>query len=61
LKTAQARPRGTERFLLVNATPFSPGDHRGHRMAAKGLLYREPNENRLTLSSLQMVESTCPN
>jgi hypothetical protein len=61
LKMAETRPRGSERFLLVNASPFSPKEHRGHRMAAKGLLYREPEENRLTLSSLQMVDSVCQN
>jgi hypothetical protein len=59
LQAAESRPPGGERFLLLNTTSFAPQEHRGQRMAAKGLLYSEPQENRLTIGSLQMVDSRC--
>jgi hypothetical protein len=61
LTAAQPGLRGTETFLLLNVAPFDLKAHRGHKITAKGLIYREPNENRLTLSALQMVDSTCQN
>jgi hypothetical protein len=59
LKQAETESLGVERFVLVNAAPFGPGSHDGHKMEAKGLLYREPGENRITLSSLQMLAPGC--
>jgi hypothetical protein len=55
LKKAETESLGVERFMLLNAAPFGPGSHDGHKMEARGLLYREPGENRITLSSLQML------
>jgi hypothetical protein len=34
-------------------------ENTGHKVEAKGLLYREPNESRLNLTSLEMVSSSC--
>jgi hypothetical protein len=59
LKKAETESLGVERFMLLNAAPFGPGSHDGHKMEAKGLLYREPGENRITLSSLQMLAPGC--
>jgi hypothetical protein len=50
---------GTQTYLLVSVTAFNPASHQGHMMEARGLLYREPNENRINLTSLQMVSSDC--
>jgi mono/diheme cytochrome c family protein len=52
---------GTETFILVSAGAFSPASHVGHKMEARGLLYRAAGENRLNLTSLQMAASTCAN
>jgi hypothetical protein len=59
LRAAKGRPPGAGRYLLLNTSSFDPLGHRGQRMVAKGLLYSEPHENRLTVGSLQMVDATC--
>jgi mono/diheme cytochrome c family protein len=61
LKTAQTRPLGSETFLLVSVTPFKPEDHKGQKVEARGLLYRDPTDARLNLTSLQAVGSSCGN
>ena len=59
LKAAEARPIGTQTFRLVSVNSFKPDLHAGQKMEARGLLYREPNDSRLNLTSLQMVASNC--
>jgi mono/diheme cytochrome c family protein len=55
-----AKP-GAQTFLLVSAAAFQPDSHKGETVAARGLLYREPGESRLNLTSLQTVAPTCSN
>jgi len=57
---ASAEPLGTLTFRLISANAFQPGPHAGHKMEARGLLYREPGESRLNLTSLAMAGTTCP-
>ena len=52
-------PLGTQAFLLVSVTAFHPDAHRGHKMEARGLIYREPDGNRLNLTSLRMLSPDC--
>jgi mono/diheme cytochrome c family protein len=60
LKTAEARPLGTQTFELVSVTgSFQAESHKGHKMEARGLLYREPNHAELNLTSLAMIAPTC--
>jgi len=59
LKQAQAQALGKTTFRLVSVSGFKPEVHDGQKMEARGLLYREPNEARLNLTSLQSVASTC--
>jgi hypothetical protein len=61
LKESAATPLGTETFLLLSVNHFRPDDHKGHKMEAKGLLYKAPNDARLSLTSLDAVDSTCTN
>jgi mono/diheme cytochrome c family protein len=61
LKNAQAKPLGTLTFLLVNANAFKPELRLGRRVEAMGLLYRQPGENRINLTSLQTVSANCSN
>jgi hypothetical protein len=59
--SAQKRP-GTLIFRLVDieaVADFSPDSHRGHKMQAKGYLTRQPNAERISLSSMEMLNSTC--
>jgi hypothetical protein len=61
LKTAATRPLGDQTYQLVSVTPFKPEAHKGHKVEARGLLYRDPTDARLNLTSLQMVGESCPN
>jgi mono/diheme cytochrome c family protein len=55
----KAGPLGTQTYLLVSTAAFQPASHQGQKAEARGLLYRQPNENRINLTSLQMVASDC--
>ena len=55
LTSAASRPLGTRTFRLLSAKPFSPETHQGHKMEARGLIYSEPGDERLTLTSLKMA------
>ena len=60
LKGAALRPLGTETFELVSVTPsFRPESHRGSKMEARGLLYREANHAELNLTSLETIAPKC--
>jgi len=52
-------PLGTQTYLLVSVTAFNPASHQGQKMEARGLLYRQPNDNRINLTSLQTVSPDC--
>jgi cytochrome c5 len=55
LASAATRPLGTRTFRLLSAKPFGPESHLGHKMEARGLIYNEPGDERLTLTSLRMA------
>jgi mono/diheme cytochrome c family protein len=62
LKTSAQKPLGTMTFRLadIDAVPdFEPEAHNGHKMRVKGYLTRQPNAERIGLSSIDMLESTC--
>jgi mono/diheme cytochrome c family protein len=59
LERARARPLGKDTFTLVSATPFEPATRRGHKVTAKGLLYRQPGDARLNLTALETLANTC--
>jgi mono/diheme cytochrome c family protein len=62
LKGAETRPLGNGTFELVSVHPsFNVEAHKGHKMEARGLLYRDPAYSELNLTSLAMVASTCAN
>ena len=58
-KRAASRSLGADTYTLVSVTPFAPADRRGHKVEAKGLLYRETDDNRLNLTSLETVAERC--
>ena len=60
LKQAAAQPLGAQTFRLVSVAAFKPDQYDGLRVEARGLLYRDTDESRLNLTSLQGVSSTCP-
>jgi mono/diheme cytochrome c family protein len=59
LKDAEARALGTQTLRLISVTSFKPESHHGHKMEARGLLYRDERDALLNLTSLQTVGRTC--
>lgn len=60
LKDAVARPLGADTFRLVSVNGFEPESHKGHKVHAKGLLFRGANDNRLNVTSLHTLGPSCP-
>jgi mono/diheme cytochrome c family protein len=61
-KISSQRRLGTQTFRLaeLDAVPdFAPDAHKGHKMQAKGYLVRQPNAERISLSSMDMLGETC--
>jgi len=59
--SSQKRP-GTLIFRLADleAVPdFAPESHKGHKMQAKGYLTRQPGAERISLSSMEMLDAIC--
>ena len=60
LKAAESRQLGTQTFRLLSVNPSYQVDvQKGHKVEARGLLYREDRYGELTLTSLQTVSPTC--
>ena len=59
LQSAAARPLGSRTFLLHSAVPFSPASHVGQKMEARGLIYNDPADSRITLTSLKPTGASC--
>jgi mono/diheme cytochrome c family protein len=64
LESSRAMPAGNGRFRLVNfdyiAPDFRPDPFRAQRVQAKGFLVRQPNAERINITSLETVAPTCP-
>jgi hypothetical protein len=60
LKDALGKPLGAETFQLVSVTSFKPESHKGQKVEARGLLYRDAADARINLTSLQMLGPSCP-
>jgi mono/diheme cytochrome c family protein len=54
-----ARPLGTGTLHLLDAMAYAPEAHSGHKMYVRGLLIKLPGEQRMTISSFEMVSPTC--
>jgi hypothetical protein len=65
VKAAVGSPFGNQRFRLVGAGVFHPSQHKGERMAVKGVLIKASEnagvESRLNVTSLQPVSGACAN
>ena len=64
LKRSVALPVGSLRFRLVNfdyiGPDFRPDPYNGQRVQTKGYLIRQPNAERINLTALATVATTCP-
>lgn len=56
---AENRSLGNQSFHLLDAMAYSPESHRGHKMFVRGLLIKLPHEQRMTVSSLEMIAPAC--
>jgi quinoprotein glucose dehydrogenase len=62
LKTAATAALGGGKFDLVSVSrSYQAETHRGHKMEARGLLYRDAAYSEINLTSLSMVASSCGN
>jgi mono/diheme cytochrome c family protein len=51
----------TFRLADLEAVPdFMPDAHKGHKVHVKGFLVRQPNAERISLTSVEMLDSHCP-
>jgi cytochrome c5 len=64
LKAAAARPRGMQTLRLLSPESFTSGfriaSYKGHKMQAKGLLLRTPNDVRINVTWLETIAPNCP-
>jgi cytochrome c5 len=56
---APAISAGEQTFRLLDAIAYSPETHVGHLMRVRGLLIKLPDEQRMTISSIETVAPTC--
>jgi mono/diheme cytochrome c family protein len=56
---ATDRALGTQAFRLLDAMAYNPESHKGHKMYVKGLLIKIPGEQRMTISSFEMLAPSC--
>lgn len=58
---ATDRPLGSQVFRLLDAMAYNPEPNKGKKMYVRGLLIRLPGEQRMTISVLEPLASTCAN
>lgn len=57
----ESKPLGTQVFRLLDAMAYNPESHKGQKMYVRGLLIKLPGEQRMTISSLEMLAPSCTN
>jgi S-disulfanyl-L-cysteine oxidoreductase SoxD len=57
LASGAAAPLGNGRIVLLSAGQFDPASQQGRKVEARGLIYQDPAESLLTVTSLQSVGS----
>ncbi len=57
--SADGKPLGNGTIHLLDAAAYAPEDHKGHKMRVRGLLIKLADEQRMTISSFEMVSPTC--
>lgn len=52
-------PLGSETYRLLDAMAYAPETHNGQKMYVRGLLIKLPDEQRITISAIEMVSPQC--
>jgi len=59
LATAASRPLGTKTYRLISVVPFKPDSQKGQKVEARGLIYTESGDERINLTSLKAIGTSC--
>jgi hypothetical protein len=59
LKAAATKALGEQRYELLGVSAFNPSIDKGAKVAIKGILIRDASQNRLNVTSLQLLSPTC--
>jgi hypothetical protein len=59
MKAAAEKPLGTQQYRLLGTTPYDPNQHKGHKIAVRGLLIKSGDDTRINVTSFQMVGESC--
>lgn len=59
LKAAEGRGLGSQRIGLIGMAEMNPSPHRDHKVLVKGLLINDAGGQRINVTSLKTVGSTC--
>jgi hypothetical protein len=59
LKAAEGRGLGSQRIRLIGMAEMNPNPHRDHKVLVKGLLISDAGGQRINVTSLKTVGSTC--
>jgi cytochrome c5 len=59
LASAASKELGTKTFRLISVTPYKPESHAGQKVEARGLIYNEPGDERINLTSLRPTGANC--
>jgi hypothetical protein len=59
LQGSESRPLGDRVFRLLDLPSSARETLKGHKVQAKGFLIRQPDDERLSLTSLQAVSENC--
>ena len=59
VKAAEAKLLGALRFRLIGLVEMSPAEQKGHKVALKGMLIKDPVGDRLNVTSLVTVAAAC--
>jgi mono/diheme cytochrome c family protein len=59
MRAASEKPLGSGTLRLLDAMAYAPAIHAGHKIYVRGLLIKLPGEQRMTISTLEMLSPTC--
>jgi cbb3-type cytochrome c oxidase subunit III len=59
-KASESMPLGTSTFRLPEVEFSHPAEHNGHKVEIKGFLDRQPESDRVLVTSLQTLAPSCP-
>ena len=59
ITAAGAKPLGALQYRLIGVTDLNPAEHKGHKVAVKGLLIKDAAETRLNVISIHSAAASC--